>query len=118
MTSLEVRSHLVDAMLLDLVGPEPGSPLVEEILPQPPTQWYLTGFLAPFDAEPEQRSEETSDEGLDQANDAGATDDATAPEKQAARKTFFARGWSRLMAAGGLSRSSASHASVIGSFRP
>src|SRR5262245_1686320 len=89
MTSLEIRGRLVDALALDLIGPEPESPLAEEILPQPPTQWYLTGFLAPFDAEPEQRSEVTSDEGLDQANDAGQGDDAGTPEQQAARRAFF-----------------------------
>ena len=37
MTSLDVRSRLVDALALDLIGPEPGSPLAEEVLPQPPT---------------------------------------------------------------------------------
>ena len=89
MTSLDVRSRLVDALALDLIGPEPGSPLAEEILPQPPTQWYLTGFLAPFNADADQRSEATSDESIDQANDAGQGDDAAAPEKQAARRTFF-----------------------------
>ena len=89
MTSLDVRGRLVDALAFDLIGPEPDSQLAEEILPQPPSQWYLTGFLAPFDADPEQRSEQTSDEGLDQANDAGQGDDATTPDQQAARRPFF-----------------------------
>src|SRR5690242_10814832 len=89
MNSLDVRTRLEDALALDLIGPEPGSPLAEEVLPQPPSQWYLTGFLVPFDAEPDQRSEVTSDEGLDQANDAGQGDDAGTPEQQAARRAFF-----------------------------
>ncbi len=47
---VEVRSQLVDALRLDLVGPDNGSDLEAEILPQAPFRWYLTGFLVPLEA--------------------------------------------------------------------
>jgi hypothetical protein len=44
----EVRTHLLDALQLDLVGPAPDDLAhAEEIIPQPPSKWYLTGFLVP-----------------------------------------------------------------------
>ena len=65
MKPVEVREQLVDALRLDLVGPEPGSELEREMLPQPPSRWYLTGFLVPPEAGEEQRSEETAGEEVD-----------------------------------------------------
>ena len=47
---VEVRSQLVDALRLDLVGPDNGSDLEAEILPQAPFRWYLTGFLVHLEA--------------------------------------------------------------------
>jgi len=48
--STEARDALVRALEADLIGPfypadHPGS--TEEVLPLPPSRWYLTGFLAP-----------------------------------------------------------------------
>ena len=50
MTPNDVRSELVDALRLDLIGPgdDLGSP--DELLPQAPSGWYLTGFLVPTEA--------------------------------------------------------------------
>ena len=45
MTSADVRSKLVESLELDLVGPRPGLGDATEILTQPPSRWYLTGFL-------------------------------------------------------------------------
>lgn len=57
MTPVDVRSQLVDARRLDLVGPgeacgADGAGLGDaaEILPQRPSAWYLTGFLMYLDA--------------------------------------------------------------------
>jgi hypothetical protein len=88
---VEVRSQLVDALRLDLVGPDPtrGLGLPDEVLPQPPSRWYLTGFLVPLDADQTQRSDETSTEELDGAVDAKGTDDAVPPEPTAARRAYF-----------------------------
>jgi hypothetical protein len=88
MTSAEIREGLVDALKLDLVGPEPGSEHEKETLPMPPSRWYLTGFLVPFMAPESQRREVTSDDELDLVGSAGADDDAQ-PERASARKVFL-----------------------------
>ena len=89
MGSVEVRQTLIQALRLDLVGPEKGSSLESELLSQRPSAWYLTGFLAPFDAKEEQRVDETVTEEVGQASDGGDLDDAAAPEPAAARRAFF-----------------------------
>ncbi|MCY2990753.1 MAG: hypothetical protein NTY19_23170 [Planctomycetota bacterium] len=59
-TSLDIRRTLVDTLRLDLVGPDNGDAFAQELLPESPTKWYLTGYLVPTDApmgqpkEPEQ----------------------------------------------------------------
>jgi len=47
MKPVEVRGQLVEALRLDLVGPDNGSDLEAEVLTQAPSRWYLTGFLVP-----------------------------------------------------------------------
>ena len=46
MNPLEVRGSLVDALQLDLIGPTGPLGNHKEVLPQTPSRWYLTGFLA------------------------------------------------------------------------
>jgi len=89
MTPVDVRQELVNALKLDLVGPEKGSELEEEVLPQAPSRWYLTGFLVPSEANAEQRAEETSEEEVDQMDDRGASDDAAIPEPVSAKRAFY-----------------------------
>ena len=91
MNAKEVRSQFVDALRLELVGPDATRSLgmPDEVLPQPPSRWYLTGFLVPLEADESQRSDETSTEELDRAGDAKGTDDAVPPEPTAARRAFF-----------------------------
>ena len=72
MTSAEVRSKLVEALRLDLVGPGTNLGDPQEVLPQAPSRWYLTGFLVPLGAKAEQRTDETADDDLDQAGDSVA----------------------------------------------
>jgi len=60
---VEVRQHLIAALHADLVGPflpESGDgPRSEEVLPLPPSRWYLCGFLAPEQGRaPEEQVEE------------------------------------------------------------
>ena len=103
LTSAQVRTSLVDALKLDLIGPhlpetmQVGAESVEtkaglgdenEVLPQAPSRWYLTGFLAPVDSPPEQRIDEQSDDDLDSSGELGLDDDA-APEPAAASKQKF-----------------------------
>src|SRR5438552_16417859 len=89
MKPVDVRRELSDALKLDLVGPSErlGSP--DEVLPQAPSRWYLTGFLVPIDADDTQRAEETSAEGLDEQSDAKGLDDAATPEPAAARRAYL-----------------------------
>src|SRR6266571_7127156 len=89
MRSVEVRSKLVEALRLDLVGPSDDLGNVNEVLSQAPSRWYLTGFLVPLEAAPTQRTDEQSTEELDQAGEGGGLDDDTAPEPAAARQRYL-----------------------------
>ena len=88
-----VRNRILDALRLDLVGPRPGEPrddaYIAEVLPVAPSKWYLTGFLVPYEAPADQRSDDDSDEALDQVERAVEGDDDNAPEATSARKAFF-----------------------------
>lgn len=55
-----VRAALVEALKLDLIGPDNNHPFAHELLPDSPSRWYLTGFLVPAEAPVDQRSDETS----------------------------------------------------------
>ena len=87
--SVEVRGKLVDALRLDLVGPSDSLGDAKEALPQSPSRWYLTGFLVPLDAAPEDKSDETANDELDDAGEPGGGDDDDVPEKPAARARYF-----------------------------
>ena len=89
MTSAEVRSKLVEALRLDLVGPgiDVGDP--EEVLVQAPSRRYLTGFLVPLGGKAEQRTDETADDDLDEAGSGGDTDEDVPTEKASARPRYF-----------------------------
>jgi hypothetical protein len=89
MTPVDVRSQMVRALGLDLIGPDRGSELLNEVLPQAPSRWYLTGFLVPIDADEQQKADEAATEGVDEMNEAGGTDDAATPEPAAARRAVF-----------------------------
>ena len=87
--SATVRSRLLDTLRLDLIGPRPEDPshdaYREEILPVAPSRWYLTGFLVPYEASPEQRSDDDGDDTLDQAERPEEGDDDNAPETTSGR---------------------------------
>jgi len=88
-TSADVRRQLIDALRLDLVGPEPHDEAhAGEVLPQAPSKWYVTGFLAPATAPADSRSDELGDDELDEVNGEGR-DDEDVPERAAARRRFF-----------------------------
>ena len=71
MSAAEVRTKLVEALELDLVGPTNGVGDPAEVLAVPPSRWYLTGFLVPLGARPEQRRDETAEEEVDEAAEGG-----------------------------------------------
>src|SRR3989442_11980911 len=89
MISTQVRGKLVESLQLDLVGPghELGEPM--EVLPQSPSRWYLTGFLAPLDAAPEQRGNVDADDELSAAGEVGLDDDLTPEPAAAAKQRYF-----------------------------
>ena len=95
MNSVAVREEILDSLILDLVGPvvglEAGKYLEEEVLPgsTAPLRWYLTGFLAPFAAKPEEKTDEDSDEQIDLIPPKTGLDDEAAPESSSSRKTPF-----------------------------
>ena len=89
-TSAEIRSTLVDALQIDLVGPTPtDAQHASEVLSEPPSKWYLTGFLAPFGAKPDERSDDEGDDELEEVGQSDSSDDSQSPEKAPARKALF-----------------------------
>jgi hypothetical protein len=68
MKPAEVRGQLVEALRLDLVGPDNGSDLEAEVLAQAPSRWYLSGFLVPLEADPAQKIDDTSQDEFDFAD--------------------------------------------------
>ena len=76
---------------LDAIGPDPGEPEQSEALPQAPSEWYLTGFLVPYQAKAEERQDPTSNEDVDQGGDAGGTDDDRRSTRSRRRGGRFCR---------------------------
>lgn len=65
-TSAQIRSKLVEALALDLVGPSGDHPFAHELLPQSPRRWYLTGFLVPKSAP--QKARRSGDDEMEGEN--------------------------------------------------
>ena len=83
-TSLEVRERLVEALNLDLIGPGADHDLASERLPGwvRPSNWYLTGFLIPAGAPPEQSGDTDEDDDLDEMPEsAGLAEESTEERK-------------------------------------
>jgi len=90
MEPIEVRSQLVDALRLDLVGPDDGSDPEAEVLTQAPSRWYLAGFLVPLEADPAQKIDDTSQHEFDfEVGDCDTGDEDTIPETPPSRRAFF-----------------------------
>ncbi len=89
--SQEVRERLIEALRLDLVGPWSGNELAEERLPGwvRPSNWYLTGFLIPSGASPEQSSDIDEDDDLDEIPENSGHDEENSEDRRAAKKGFF-----------------------------
>lgn len=88
-SSTMVRSELVEALRLDLVGPDNDHVFANELLPEPPSRWYLTGFLVPTGAPLPQRTDETVTEEIDSGGDTEGLDDASPPDRASARKSLL-----------------------------
>ncbi|GFE72089.1 hypothetical protein [Chroococcus sp. FPU101] len=86
-TSAEVRSHLIEALHLDLVGPSPDDIAhQEEILTQAPSKWYITGFLAPYGSP---TTDDTADDEFNELDNSASSEDSVIPESTCTRKPVF-----------------------------
>ena len=83
------RQYLTDALRLDLIGPRPtDGALQDERLPQAPSRWYLTGFLVPANAPPEQRAQDTDEEFDEPAEPPHGGDDSGTPDRGSSKRNF------------------------------
>lgn len=87
LTAAEVRDRLTAALDLDLVGPGNDHPHAREVLPIPPSRWYLTGFLAPRDSAPEAVEDIDQDDTIESGE--READEATPAERAAATRARF-----------------------------
>ena len=88
----EVRERLEEALRLNLIGPGSDGPLAEEELPGwiRPSSWYLTGFLIPHRAPPEQRSDDDAeDDSLGEVPEGAGLTEESAEDLKAAKRGFF-----------------------------
>lgn len=89
-TSVQVRSKLVEALQIDLIGPtSDDQQYAEEKLIQAPSKWYLTGFLAPVGVPLEQKSDDAFEEELDQEMGNVSAEDNVVTETISAKKAPF-----------------------------
>jgi hypothetical protein len=88
-TSATIRSEIVEALRLDLVGPDNSHAFAHELLPDAPSRWYMCGFLVPSSAPTEQKSDETSADEIDSGDDTKGADDAAPPDRATARKSLL-----------------------------
>ena len=96
-TSLSVRETILTKLRRDLIGPSPvpqDADLADEILPEEPSKWYLTGWIAPtqdgtapLDEEDIDAPPEESLAGLEPAST--APDDEGTAQDHTARKRFL-----------------------------
>ena len=88
--STAVRDSLVEALRLDLIGPRPDDDALQhERLPQAPSRWYLTGFLAPTGAPDAQRAQDAEEELDEPSEPTQGSDDASAPERGSGKRVFL-----------------------------
>ncbi|MBI5162747.1 MAG: hypothetical protein HY985_02470 [Magnetospirillum sp.] len=94
--STEIRATLVDTLRRDLVGPASGdADLARERLSENPSRWYLTGFLAPAEDEPEeddpavQEEMDLEAESAERDGAGGAAGDDAEPEAPSVRRRFL-----------------------------
>ncbi|WP_322513566.1 DISARM system helicase DrmA [Chloroflexus sp.] len=91
LTALTIRAQLVEALLLDLVGPPAGHPLEREALPADarPSAWYVTGFLIPSGTPAAQTADPDEDDDFAVAAAASGLEPEANDERRAARKGSF-----------------------------
>ena len=86
-TSEQIRARLVEALRLDLVGPTSDHAFANELLPESPRRWYLTGYLAPTTLPSEKKTEDDGvEDEIDSPAEQPASDDGAEIDRTAAKK--------------------------------
>lgn len=92
-TSLAVRETILTKLRRDLIGPNPGpedADLAEEILPEEPSKWYLTGWIAPTQDGTSPLDEDDVDAPAEETL-AGLEAPSTAPDDEGTAQDHSAR---------------------------
>ena len=97
MNSIEIRAELFDRLRRDLVGPSAfprDDDIAEERLPNNPSRWYLTGFIAPADDCDEIELDELEEQELLALSEGGsgaggAAGDDGEPEQPVTHRRFL-----------------------------
>lgn len=90
--SLDVRARLVEALLLDLVGPWPAHERSTERIEgwKRPSNEYLTGFLIPSGTPPEKSADADEDDDMEgEVPDATGLGEESSDDRKAAKKGHF-----------------------------
>ncbi|WP_437552938.1 DISARM system helicase DrmA [Sorangium sp. So ce367] len=85
MEPVDVRERLVEILREDLVGPA----VPDERLAIPPSRWYLTGFLVPFEGDEGDRVDPEAQEEPDEIGDDPRAADARAPDPTSRRRVLL-----------------------------
>jgi hypothetical protein len=86
-TSEDVRGAIVEALRLDLVGPTNDHPFANELLPESPRRWYLTGYLVPTSLPSDgKRADEGEEDDVDSPAEAASPDDGGDADKVVTKK--------------------------------
>ena len=87
LTSKDVRATIVEALRLDLVGPTNDHPFADELLPESPRRWYLTGYLVPTALPSEaKKADESEEDDIDSPAAPASPDDGGDADKAVAKK--------------------------------
>ena len=85
--SIDVRSAIVEALRLDLVGPTHDHPCANELLPESPRRWYLTGYLVPTTLPADaKKADESEEDDVDSPAAPASPDDGGDADKVVAKK--------------------------------
>ncbi len=91
-TPSEIRQHLLEALEADLIGPfvpDTHAQGGQEILPLPPSRWYLTGFLSPQGGRAPDADDTESTDGELAAGEDKQSEDAGSDEPEPKRPVRF-----------------------------
>lgn len=90
-SSLEIRTRLVEALRLDLVGPGAGHPMATERLHawERPSKWYLGGFLIPTGTPAEKSADADENDDFELVGESAGLAEESSEERRAAKKGHF-----------------------------